>query len=76
MSKKSKLNGSVNMLAEALKGVVSEAIEENNDVILTEMSAMEKRLDERIDTTNKNTQSQIAQLRADVLGDTRESPRA
>ena len=61
MSKsKNKLNGSVDMLAQALKGVVSEAIEANNDVILDEMGKMEKRLNSRIDTTNENMSAQFA----------------
>ena len=65
MSKsKNKMNGSVDLLAKALKGVVSEAIEENNDLILTtikdDMAAMEGRLNKRIDTTDKNMSEQFA----------------
>ena len=61
MSKsKNKMNGSVDLLAKALKGVVSEAIEANNDVILDEMGKMEERLNSRIDTTNENVSAQFA----------------
>ena len=65
MSKsKNKLNGSVELLAKALKGVVSEAIEENNDLVLTtirdDMAAMEGRLNDRIDTTNENMSKQFS----------------
>ena len=65
--KKDNLNGSVELLARAIQGVVTEAVGKGNEIVLDEMIAMEGRLNQRIDdtnqmlgTTNQNMQSQFA----------------
>ena len=75
MSKsKNKLNGSVESLASSLHNVISEAVEKGNESMMEEMTAMEGRLNTRIDTvisdvntlksdletTNKNMSAQFA----------------
>ena len=68
MSKsKNKLNGSVDALASALHGVISEAVEKGNESMMEEMVAMEGRLKADIDTiksdletTNQNMSKQFA----------------
>lgn len=75
MSKsKNKLNGSVESLASALHGVISEAVEKGNESMVEKMIAMEGRLNTRMDTvisdvntlkadletTNKNMSDQFA----------------
>ena len=74
----SKLNGSMDLLAKALRRVVTEAVEEGSAPVSTEIKAlrtevhdMEGRLNERIDTTNENVQAQLAQHREDVSEDVR-----
>ena len=74
----SKLNGSVDLLAEAMRRVVTEAVQEASGPVSTEVKAMrtemhdmESRLNERIDTTNGNVQGQLAQHREDVADDVR-----
>ena len=68
-----KLNGSVDLLAQAMRGVFTEAVEQvGGDIkaeIKADMVAMEQRLEARIDTTNKNMQVQFAQNRQDVSED-------
>jgi len=80
MEEKSKLNGSVNLLADAMRKVFSEAVESAVDPLTTEVKAvrgelagmrtemldMEGRLNERIDTTNKNMQSQFAEQQKEI----------
>ena len=65
--KKDNLNGSVELLARAIQGVVTEAVGKGNEIVLGEMIAMEGRLNQRIDdtnqmlgNTNQNMQSQFA----------------
>jgi uncharacterized coiled-coil protein SlyX len=64
---KDNLNGSVELLARAIQGVVTEAVGKGNEIVLDEMIAMEGRLkqridntNQRIDNTNQNMQSQFA----------------
>lgn len=65
--KKDNLNGSVELLARAIQGVVTEVVGKGNEIVLDEMIAMEGRLNQRIDdtnqsidNTNQNMQSQFA----------------
>lgn len=51
--KKDNLNGSVELLARAIQGVVTEAVGKGNEIVLDEMIAMEGRLNQRIDDTNQ-----------------------
>ena len=51
--KKDSLNGSVELLARAIQGVVTEAVGKGNEIVLDEMIAMEGRLNQRIDDTNQ-----------------------
>ena len=51
--KKDNLNGSVELLARAIQGVVTEAVGKGNEIVLDEMIAMEGRLNQRIDNTNQ-----------------------
>ena len=77
MTDKPGLNGSVNLLADAMRKVFTEAVEGAVDPLRTEMKAMrteirddmnsmEKRLeakiDTRADTTDQNVQVQIADM--------------
>lgn len=77
---KNSLNGSVDLLADAMRKVFSEAVEGaveplRDDVkgMRSDMSAMEGRLNEKIDkglqTTNENVQSQLAQNRQEISED-------
>lgn len=52
--KKDNLNGSVELLARAIQGVVTEAVGKGNEIVLDEMTAMEGRLNQRIDDTNQS----------------------
>ena len=52
--KKDNLNGSVELLARAIQGVVTEAVGKGNEIVLDEMIAMEGRLNQRIDDTNQS----------------------
>ncbi len=67
MSDKGKLNGSVDILAKAMREVFTEAVEGAVDPLTTEVKAlrtevgdMEGRLNDRIDTTNENMAAQFA----------------
>ena len=51
--KKDNLNGSVDLLARALQGVVTEAVRKGNEILLDEMIAMEGRLNQKIDDTKQ-----------------------
>ncbi|MDE0532281.1 MAG: hypothetical protein OXI01_12655 [Albidovulum sp.] len=69
------LNGSVNLLADAMRKVFTEAVEVAVEPLTTQVSAlrtnvadmrteihsMEERLNKRIDTTNENMQAQFAE---------------
>ena len=76
MSDSSKLNGSVDTLARAMRQVFSEAVEgaveplrEDMKGARDDMHAMEGRLNARIATTNENVQSQLAQHRKGISED-------
>ena len=71
------LNGSVNLLADAMRRVFTEAMEGAVDPLRTEMKAMRteirddmhametrltKHIDEQVDTTNQNVHAQIANM--------------
>ncbi len=82
MSNSSTLNGSVELLAKAMRQVFMEAVQEglapiHKDMasIRSDMEAMECRLNAKIDdglnTTNQNVQAQLAQHRKDVASDVR-----
>ena len=73
---KDRLNGSVSLLADAMRQVFSEAVQGAVEPVATEVKAlrtevhdMEGRLNERIDTTNENVQAQLAQHRKDISED-------
>ena len=62
-----KLNGSVDLLADAMRKVFSEAVEAAVEpltaevkALRTEVGEMEGRLNGRIDTTNENMQVQLS----------------
>ena len=75
MPQKAKLTGSVNLLAEAMRRVFSEAVEEATAPLTSDMKAvradmkavrvemkdMETRLNKRIDTINQNMAAQFAE---------------
>ncbi|MCE2522773.1 MAG: hypothetical protein J4F49_06090 [Rhodobacteraceae bacterium] len=71
-SVKEKMNGSVNLLADAMRKVFTEAMEVAVQPVRSDMegmetrinknmSNMEDRLNQRIDTTNENMQAQFSQ---------------
>ena len=60
MTKKKALNGSVDLLADAMKKVFEESMVTVQEAVKEDMDGMERRLSDRIDTTNKNMQSQFA----------------
>ena len=65
-SDSNKLNGSVDVLANAFRTIIKEAAESAIEPVLDEMGKMEQRLNQKIDDTNKtindNMQSQFAAL--------------
>ena len=61
MTKKKELNGSVGLLAGAMKRVFEESMMSVHDAVKEDMDGMEDRLSDRIDTTNKNVQAQFSQ---------------
>lgn len=66
----SKLNGSVSLLAEAMKEVFNESMESVHAVVKEDMTKMESRLLDTIkgytDTTNENMQAQFAELQKQI----------
>ena len=79
MPDKPGLNGSVNLLADAMRKVFTEAVEGAVDPLRTEMRAMRtdmrdmegrltKHIDEQVDTTNQNVQAQIADMERRMQG--------
>ena len=75
----SKLNGSVDLLAQAMRRAVTQAVQEASGPVRTEvkvmrneMHDMENQLNKRIDMTNENVQSQLGQHRKDVADDMRQ----
>ena len=78
MSAKSKLNGSVDLLAKAMRQVFTEAVEQGVMPLGEKISGLESRMDglqrevrDGLETTNKNVQVQLAQHRKDVSSDVR-----
>ena len=78
--KPDKLNGSVDLLAQAMRKVFSEAVQEAVQPVRKDMEGMEtrlnknmdrmeERLNDRIDTTNENVHAQLAQTRKDISDD-------
>ena len=73
---KESLNGSVELLAKAMRAVFSEAVEGAVEPLRKDMKgarddmlAMEGRLNAHINTTNENVQGQLAQHRKDISDD-------
>lgn len=70
MNQSDRLNGSVDLLARAMRTVVSEAVQEGIKPAREDMRDMEGRLKKEIETglrnTNENVQAQLAQHRKDV----------
>ncbi len=78
-----KLNGSIDLLAKAMRDVFKESLEaglvpvrkdindmrENIDDLRENMESMENRLAGQIKTTNENVQAQLAQHRKDIAAD-------
>ena len=74
--KASELNGSVNALADAFRGVISEAFEPISDLLVEESEKTRKDINDirsditgmrkHIDVVAKNTQAQIAEVRKDL----------
>jgi len=69
LAAKGTLNDSVNLLADVMRKVFSEAVEGAGETLTTEVKAlrtdvsdMEGRLDKRMDSTNENMQTQFAHL--------------
>ena len=76
---KQEINGSADLLAKAIRAVFEETVAVATNPLLEEMGNMEGRiykhvdgkvdeLNDRIDTTNTNMQSQFAQVRKDIAG--------
>ncbi len=65
MGEGKKLNGSVDLLAKAMRQVFQEATQQAVEPVMDEMMKMEDRLDKKIDnaveTTNSNMQAQFAE---------------
>ncbi len=78
MSTKSKLNGSVDLLAKAMRQVFTEAVEEGLVPVREDIKDIRgdiKKLSDGLDTTNQNMQAQFAQHRKDVSADVRQALR-
>ncbi len=56
-----KANGSGDLLTRAMKQVFSEVFGEKVEPVMNETGSIEGRLNDRIDTTNENMQSQSAE---------------
>ena len=70
------LNGSVNVLADAMRQVFTEAVEGAVEPIHTEVKALRtdvRNLEDGLKTTNENVQAQLAQHREDVRADIQEA---
>lgn len=61
MADRRNLNGSVDLLAQAMRAVFQECMESTREGVKEDMSDMESRLSDRIDTTNQNMQGQFAE---------------
>ena len=61
MSEKGKPNGSVDILAGAMRTVFSELLDESREKTQEDLKGVEERLGKRIDTTNENMQVQFAE---------------
>ena len=59
MSDSKRLNGSVDLLAKAMRQVFQEATQQAVEPVMDEMVKMEDRLDKKIDTVNQNMQDKI-----------------
>ena len=70
MNQSERLNGNNDLLARAMRTVVSEAVQEGIKPVREDMKAMEGRLKKEIEaglrTTNENVQAQLAEHRKDV----------
>ena len=77
---KDRLNGSVNLLADAMRKVFHESVQGAVEPVATEVKALRtevhdmegrinKRIDEGLKTTNENVQAQLAQHRKDINED-------
>ena len=64
---KGKMNGSTELLAKAMRSVFTEAVEGGVEPLRKDV----KRLEEGLETTNKNIQAQLAQNRKDISSDVR-----
>ena len=68
-----KLNGSVDLLAQAMRKVFKEATQEAVEPVIDLIADSEKRLENKIDSaveaTNKNVQAELSQHRKDVAAD-------
>ena len=76
--KKDNMNGSVDLLAKAMRRVFTEAVEEGVQPIKDAVGGLSKDVDnirenmatkDDIKTTNKNVQAQLAQSRKDISDD-------
>ncbi len=68
-----KLNGSVELLAKAMRQVFTEAVQEGLEPVRGDIEGLRKEVHDGLETTNKNVQAQLAQNRKDVAADFRES---
>lgn len=70
MNQSERLNGNYDLLARAMRTVVSEAVQEGIKPVREDMRDMEGRLKKEIETglknTNENVQAQLAKHRKDV----------
>ena len=80
MSTRSKANGSVNLLGDAMKRVITESLEEVTEPMERRLNKRiddtNKKIDEGIKTTNKNVQAQLAQNRKDISSDFKKALKA
>ena len=70
MNQADRLNGNVDLLAKAMRRVVSEAVQEGIKPVRDDMRDMEVRLKKELETglrtTNENVQAQLAQHRKEM----------
>ena len=76
MMAKEKINGSVDLLAKAMRQVFTEAVEEGVEPIRKDIAEIKENvtgLKGDIKQTNKNVQTQLAQNRKDITADVKKA---
>ena len=79
---KTKLNGSTELLAKAMRQVFTEAVQEGIEPVKSAVDGLKQDVDGMrntmatkadLETTNKNVQAQLAQNRQDIAGDVKKA---